>query len=89
MGQEAAKAFLVSLTNVKPVEFKPEAAFYEDSWMEFINEDFTIDASDPLLSTPSSPSGQIEDPSLRTTILQTEADTCCPVSKCSGQIIER
>ena len=53
VGQEAAKAFLVSLTNVKPVEFKPEAAICDDSWMEFINEDFTIDASDPSLSTPS------------------------------------
>ena len=36
------------------------------------------DASDPSQSTPSSPSGKIEDPSLRTTVSPTEADTCCP-----------
>lgn len=76
--QEAAKAFLISLTNVKPVEFKPEAAICDDFWMEFINEDFMIDASDPSLSTLSSPFSQIEDPSLWMMISQTEADTCCP-----------
>lgn len=78
VGQEAAKAILVSLTNVKSVEFEPEAAICDDSWMEFINEDFMIDASDLSLSTRSSPSGQIEDPSSRTTFSQTEADVCCP-----------
>ena len=80
MGQEAARAFLVSLINVKPVKFKSEAAFCDNSWMEFINEDFIIDASNSLLSTPSLPSSQIEDPSLRTTISQTEADACCSAS---------
>ena len=77
VGQEAAKAFLVSLTNVEPVEFEPEAPIC-DSWMEFINEDLMNNTSEPSQSTPSSPSGKIEDPSLRTTGSQTEADTYCP-----------
>jgi len=76
VGQEAARAFLVSLTNVEPVE--PEAASCDDSWMEFINEDFINDASEPSQSTPSSPSGKIEDLSLQTIGSQTEADTPCP-----------
>lgn len=46
--------------------------------MEFVNEDFILDASDPSQSTPSSPSSKIEDPSLRTTVSQTEADKYCP-----------
>jgi len=76
VGQEAARAFLVSLTNVEPVEFEPEAASC-DSWMDFINEDFMNDASEPSQSTPSSPSGKIEDLSLQTIGSQTEADTPC------------
>ncbi|KAL9098334.1 MAG: hypothetical protein Q9163_005990 [Psora crenata] len=58
--------------------FEPEAAIYDDSWMEFVNEDLMIDASDPSQSRPSSPSGKIEDASLRSTVSQTVADTCNP-----------
>lgn len=75
--QEAARAILVSLTNVKSVGFEPEAVICDDSWMEFVNEDFMIDAGDPSLSTPSSPFGQNQDPSLRRTFSQTQADVCC------------
>ena len=75
VGQEAAKAFLVSLTSVEPVGFEPEAAICDNSWMEFVNEDLMIDASDPSQSPPSSPSGKIEDASLRRTVSQTVADT--------------
>ena len=78
VGQEAAKAFLISLTNVEPVEVQPEAAICADSWMEFINEDFMNDASDPSQSTLLSPPDKIEDSSLRATVSQTEADTTCP-----------
>lgn len=46
---------------MEPVEFEPEAAICDDSWMEFVNKDLMIDASDPSQSTPSSPSGKIED----------------------------
>lgn len=46
--------------------------------MEFVNEDFMIHASDPSQSTPSSPSGKVEDPSLRRTVSQTVADICYP-----------
>lgn len=78
VGQAAAKAFLVSLTNVEPVGFEREAAICDHSWMEFVNEDFMIDVSYPSQSTPPSPSGKIEDPSLRRTVSQTVADTCNP-----------
>ncbi len=75
VGQAAAKASLVSLTNVEPVRFEREAAICDDSWMEFVNEDFMIDASGPSQSTPPSPSGKIEDASLRRTVSQTAADS--------------
>ncbi len=78
VGQEAVKAFLVSLTNVESVGFEREVAICDDSWMEFVNENFMIDASDSSQSTPSSPSGKIEDASLRRTVSQTVADTCNP-----------
>jgi len=77
VGQDAANAFLVSLTNIEPVEFEPESPIC-DSWIEFINEDLINNTSEPPQSTPSSPSGKIEDPSLRTISLQTEANAYCP-----------
>lgn len=80
VGQEAARAFLVSLTIVEPVEFEPEAASCDDSWMEFMNEDFMNDTSEPSQSTPSPRSGKLEDLSFRTIGSQTEADTPCPAS---------
>ena len=58
--------------------FEPEAAICDDSWMEFVNEDLMIDASDPSQSTSSSPSGKIEDVFLRRTVSQIVADTCNP-----------
>lgn len=68
VGQEAAKAFFAPLINVESVGFEREAAICDDSWMEFVNENFMTDASDPSQSTPSSPSGNIEDASLRRTV---------------------
>jgi len=78
VGQEVARAFLVSLTIVEPVEFEPEVASCDDSWMEFMNEDLMNDISEPSQSTPSLPSGKLEDLSFRTIGSQTEADTPCP-----------
>ena len=78
VGQAAAKAFLVSLTNVDPVGFERESAICDDSWMGFVNEDFMIDASEPSRSTLPSPSGKIEDASLQRAGSQTVADTCNP-----------
>ena len=48
VGQEAARALLVSLTNVETVESELEAVSCDDSWMQFINNDFMNDASEPL-----------------------------------------
>ncbi len=47
VGQEAARAFLVSLTIAEPVEFEPEAASCDDSWIEFMNEDLMNDTIEP------------------------------------------
>ena len=52
VGQEAARAFLVSLTNVEPVQWEPEAASCDESWMEFINEDLMNDICHPSQTTP-------------------------------------
>ncbi|KAK3170217.1 hypothetical protein OEA41_009603 [Lepraria neglecta] len=76
--QEAAKAFLASLTNVEPVEFHPQTEECGDSLMEFINEDYMTDANSPSYPAPFSPSNKNEDSSLRMTNSQIEGDTCCP-----------
>ncbi len=78
VGQEAVRAVLVSLTNIEPVDFEPEAASRDDSWIEFVNEDFINNASEPSQATPSSPSDIIKDLSLQTIDLLTEVDTPCP-----------
>ena len=75
VGQEVARAFLVSLINVELVE--PEVASCNDSWIEFINKDFINNASKFLQSTPLSSFDKIEDLFLQTIDLQTEADTSC------------
>ena len=72
VGQEAAKAVLVSLTNVEPMVLEPETTIEDDSWLEFINEDFMTDSGEPVQSIPPSIAGKIEDQSLQTVISQTE-----------------
>ncbi len=78
VGQEAAKAFLVSLTNVESVALEPETTT-DSSWMEFINEDFMNDSSEPSQSTLSSPFRKTEDRPSRTTVSRRENDKCDPV----------
>ena len=70
VGQEAAKAVLVSLTNIEPVVLEPETITEDDSWLEFIHEDFMIDSSEPSPSKSPSPIGKIEDQSLPTAVSQ-------------------
>ena len=74
VGPIAAVAVLASFTNVEPVDCVPHAAVCDDSWIEFINENFVTDAS-PSNPPPSSPPGKTEDPCKRRTDSQTEADT--------------
>lgn len=77
VGQKAAVAVLASFTNVEPVECVPDAAVCDDSWMEFINENFVTNAS-PSNPAPSSPPGKTKDPCQPRTDSQTEEpDTGC------------
>jgi len=45
VGREAAKAYLTERTTVELREFAPGAEICDDSWMEYINEDYVTDAS--------------------------------------------
>jgi len=74
VGQRAAVAVLASFTNVEPVEYVPDAAVCDHSWMEFINENFVTDANSSK-PAPSSLPGTAEDPCQRRTDSQTESDT--------------
>jgi len=78
IGQEAAKAYLTSITTAESLELETEAELCDDSWMEYINEDCMTDASDLSFSMPCSPHEKIEEPCLQMANSQTEADPCCP-----------
>jgi len=80
IGQEAAKAYLTSITIVESLVLQPEVELCDNSWMEYINEDCMTDASDPSYPTPFSPHEKIKEPFLQMTNSQTEADPRCPVS---------
>ncbi len=62
--QEAAKAYLTRITTAESLEFEPGAELCDDSWMEYINEDYMTDTSDPSYPTPFSPHEKIEEPFL-------------------------
>jgi len=78
--QEAAKAYLTSITTAESLESEPGAELCDDSWMEYINEDCMTDASDLSYPTPFPPYEKIEEPFLQMTNSRTEADPCCPAS---------
>jgi hypothetical protein len=65
IGQEAAKAYLTSITTVKSLVLGPEVELCDDSWMEYINEDCMTDASDFSYLMPCSPTKILKNPSCR------------------------
>jgi len=80
IGQEAAKAYLTSITTVKSWVLEPEDELCDDSWMEYVNEDCVTDASDLSYPIPGSLYEKIEEPFLQMTNSQAEADPCCLAS---------
>ncbi len=46
IGQEAAKACLTSITTAESLVLGLEVELCDDSWMEYINEDYMTNASD-------------------------------------------
>jgi len=78
IGQEAAKAYLTSITTIESLVLEPEVELCDDSWMEYINEDCMTDASDLSYPMTCSPHKKIEEPFLQMTNSQTEADPYCP-----------
>lgn len=46
IGQEAAKAYLTSITTAESLVLGLEVELCDDSWMEYINEDYMTNASD-------------------------------------------
>ena len=67
VGQEAAKAYLINITTAESLEFEPRAELSDDSWMEYINEAYMTDASNPSCPISLSPYKKIEKPFLQIT----------------------
>lgn len=81
IGREAAEAYLTRISNIESVESESGA---DASWMEFINEDCVIDASNPSYRTPLSPAREVDEPLLQTT--QSQIDTGLYCSALSPQL---
>ncbi len=58
--QEAARAYLTNVINVESLVLESEVEFYDDSWMEYINEDCMTDASGFSYPMPCSPEENLE-----------------------------
>ena len=80
VGQQAAKDYLTRISSEEPIEVEPVAEACDDSWMEFINHEYTSDANSPSYPTPLSSCGQIEEPRLQRVDSHIDADSKHPAS---------
>ena len=80
IGQEAAKAYLTSITTAESLESETEVELSDDSWMEYINKNCMTDASNLSYPMSCSPYENIEEFFVQMMNSQTEADPCCPAS---------